>query len=103
MLFVRLGLVVGSLALVGAILWAMDGSGPFGEEVAWLISRPWGVVSLIDLYLCFAALSVVVWMVEKNKAVAVAVILPTFVLGGLIPALWMAWRLPDFARQLARP
>lgn len=102
MILIRALLAAGALALIGAIVWAVGGSGAFGDEVAWLVSRPWGVVSLIDLYLCFFALSVIVWLTEANKTLALAVILPTFVLGGLVPALWLVWRAPLIARRLSR-
>jgi hypothetical protein len=63
------------------------------EAINWLISEPWGVVSLVDLYLSFFFVAVLIWCLETNKAIALVFILPLPFLGHVWSAVWMVWRL----------
>lgn len=99
MTFIRILSALGGLLLAASIVWAMmawDGS--FMEAINWLISEPWGVVSLIDLYLGFFLVAVLIWVLEPNKAIALLFILPLPFIGNVWPAVWVAWRLAALAR-----
>jgi hypothetical protein len=85
---------LGGLILTAAIVWAiLTADQSLGEAIAWLTSEPWGVVSLIDLYLGFFLIAVLIWLLEPNKIIALAFILPLPFLGNVWAAAWVAWRL----------
>ena len=70
------GLVVtatGSLVMFVVIAWAISATtGSFGEQITWLLSNPWGVVSLVDLYVGFTVFSMWIWFREGSKVAAAA-------------------------------
>ena len=100
MTFIRILSALGGLALLGAIIWAvMTADQSLGEAIAWLTSEPWGVVSLVDLYLSFFFVAVLIWCLETNKAVALLFIIPLPFLGHVWSAVWMVWRLAALLRS----
>jgi len=85
---------LGGLVLLIAIVWAaMTANQSLAEAIAWLVSGPWGVVSLIDLYLGFLLIAGLIWVLEPNKIIALIFILPLPLIGNVWPAVWVAWRL----------
>ncbi|MCC5995288.1 MAG: hypothetical protein JJU18_02815 [Oceanicaulis sp.] len=99
MTLVRILSLLGGLVLLAAIIWAALTAGQsLNEAIAWLISGPWGVVSLIDLYLGFFFIGVLIWLLEPSKPVALLFILPLPILGNVWAAVWMAWRLAHVIR-----
>ena len=100
MTLIRILSALGGLALLAAIIWAvMTADQSLGEAVAWLVSEPWGVVSLVDLYLSFFFIAVLIWCLETNKAIALLFILPLPFLGHVWSAVWMVWRLAAMLRS----
>ena len=90
----RIIAALGAIALAFAIVWAgMTAGQTLSEAVGWLVSEPWGVVSLIDLYLGFVLIATLIWVFEPNKLIALAFILPLPILGNVWSAVWLAWRL----------
>lgn len=90
----RIIAALGALALALAIVWAsMTAGQSLSEAVGWLVSEPWGVVSLIDLYLGFVLIAILIWVFEPNKLIALVFILPLPILGNVWSAVWLAWRL----------
>ncbi|EAP89539.1 MAG: hypothetical protein CMH91_06955 [Oceanicaulis sp.] len=90
----RIIAALGAIALAFAIVWAgMTAGQSLSEAVGWLVSEPWGVVSLIDLYLGFVLIAILIWVFEPNKLIALAFILPLPILGNVWSAVWLAWRL----------
>jgi Protein of unknown function (DUF1475) len=59
--------VLGALAM-GAIITYAFVVGDFGGEGAVLLSMPWGIVSMVDLYVGFTLFSG--WIVFREKSVA---------------------------------
>jgi hypothetical protein len=99
MTLVRILSALGGLALLALIVWAMATAGQsLTEAIAWLISEPWGVVSLFDLYLGFFLIAVLIWVLEPNKAIALAFIAPLPLLGNVWAAVWVAWRIAKVVR-----
>ncbi|MCR9129249.1 MAG: hypothetical protein NXI12_06980 [Alphaproteobacteria bacterium] len=99
MTLIRILSALGGLILAAAIVWAILTAGQsLSEAVAWLTSEPWGVVSLIDLYLGFFLIGVAIWLFEPNKAIAVAFIAPLPFLGNVWAAIWFAWRIAAVLR-----
>lgn len=56
---------LGIIAMTGIILWAFI-SGDFASEGSKLLAMPWGIVSLVDLYVGFILFSM--WIVYREKA-----------------------------------
>ncbi|MEP0521514.1 MAG: DUF1475 family protein [Hyphomicrobiales bacterium] len=86
-------LVAGLLgvALTVLIVWAIA-VGDFGAAGDFLLQKPWGVVTLTDLYIGFILSAAVIYIVETNKITAVIWLLPIFVLGNVVTAAWLALR-----------
>ena len=94
MVFIRILALIGAIILTVSIFWAMETAGQsLGEAIAWLTSNPWGVVSLIDLYLSFFLIAVLIWVLEPNKLIALVFIVPLPFIGGLWPAVWLVSRI----------
>jgi hypothetical protein len=87
--------------LTGTIIWAF-GAASFWESFGRIIADPWGVVSLVDLYVGFIVASILIFMIERGGVIAWAVIIPTFFLGNVVTALWLAWRAPQLLALLKR-
>ena len=62
--------IIGLLVMTIAILYAFA-FGNFVVEGAWITSHPWGIVSLVDLYVGFAIFSM--WIVYREKSLAMAI------------------------------
>ncbi len=82
---------IGFVILAGSIVWAFTAA-PFWESVDLVVSNPWGVVMLIDLYLGFFIFAVVIARFEPNRGLAVALIAAMPFLGNVVPLGWLAWR-----------
>jgi len=66
---------LGAVAMFSVIAWALSTSlaaGTSTAQVQWLISNPWGIVSLTDLYTGFTVFSLWIWFRESSKLAAAA-------------------------------
>ena len=63
--------LLGLLAMTGILIYAFT-QGDFGAEGSILTGMPWGIVSLVDLYVGFALFSA--WIVFREKAVLPSVV-----------------------------
>jgi len=63
--------LIGVLAMGGIITWAFA-SGNFSEEGGTLLSMPWGIVSMVDLYVGFTLFSC--WIIYREKSLARSVV-----------------------------
>lgn len=98
MTLARIGLIGLAAALVALILWAAANAS-FGASFAAISADPWGLVTLADLYLGFVVAGVIVALVEKPLAAALWFV-GFLVLGNVLVALWLAFRLPKIAAAL---
>jgi hypothetical protein len=96
----RLLLLILSLAFALLIIRAVM-TGDFRAEGAWLMSHPWGLVSLADLYIGFLISSVMIACFEKPKHAALW-ILPIPFLGNVWTIIWLVLRLPALRVRLRR-
>lgn len=71
---------IGLLAMTAALLNGFI-NGNFGEDGGELLSNPWGIVSLVDLYVGFVLFSIWIAFREKNVLVAILWIILMMVLG----------------------
>lgn len=93
---VLIGLAVGFAAMIA---WAAT-SADLSASWRAVIADPWGLVMIVDLYFGFALIAAVIWLVERNRLIALAFIIPMLGLGNLVPALWMAWRVGQWLPAL---
>jgi hypothetical protein len=63
--------LVGLLAMTGILIYGFT-IGDFSAEGARLLAMPWGIVSLVDLYVGFALFSG--WIVFREKALLPSII-----------------------------
>jgi hypothetical protein len=63
--------LLGLLAMTGILIYGFT-VGNFSSEGATLVAMPWGIVSLVDLYVGFALFSC--WIVFREKAILPSVI-----------------------------
>jgi hypothetical protein len=79
-----LGVIAMTVALINGFV-----QGDFGTEGSWIISNPWGIVSLVDLYVGFILFAMWMFYREKSKISAVIWIVLLMVLGFFIGALYV--------------
>lgn len=79
--------LIGLLAMTGVLIYAFS-TGNFSQEGSQLLSMPWGIVSLVDLYVGFTLFSI--WIVYREKAIVPTIlwILLMMVLGFWTGALY---------------
>jgi hypothetical protein len=89
------------VALSAGIIWAgyVRDANLLSEGAA-LLAMPWGFVTLLDLYAGFVLYAVLVFAFEPRKVVALVWVLPVFVLGNLVMAAWVIFRLPGVLKRL---
>lgn len=92
-------LVLLAIGFCSLIAWAFLNAS-FGDSFAVITTDPWGLVTLVDLYLGFILISGIIWAFEGTSVKAVLWILPTFFLGNFWPAIWLAFRLPEIVQRL---
>jgi Protein of unknown function (DUF1475) len=85
--------------LSGLIVWATL-SGGFLDTLHLLLERPWGVVTLVDLYVGFIATSLLMLVFEGRTMRAAVLILLLFLMGNVVTALWVAFRLAPYLQRL---
>ncbi len=79
-----LGLFAMSAVLLNGFI-----NGNFGQDGGELLSNPWGIVSLVDLYVGFALFSIWIALREKNVLTSVIWILLMMVLGFFTGSLYV--------------
>ena len=82
---------LGFALLAGSILWAFSAA-PFWPSVAIITANPWGVVTLIDLYLGFFIFAIIIWRFEPSRPLAIGMIALMPILGNVVPLAWLVWR-----------
>ncbi len=88
---IRIICALGFLLMTGAILWAF-GQAPFWPSVSAIMANPWGVVTVIDLYLGFLVFAIVIHRFEPNRMLALALIVALPILGNVVSLGWLAIR-----------
>lgn len=103
----RAAIGIFGLALLGLLVWAalsmQDLHGSFMDQLAVVTTLPWGVVSLVDLYVGFLLFAVLVFLTERSWVVAALWAVPVFIVGNIWAALWFVVRMPHLAKQLSKP
>lgn len=71
MKLIRLISALGTLSMTGILVYAFT-VGDFTGEGSKLLSMPWGIVSMVDLYVGFILFSI--WIVYRERSLPVAII-----------------------------
>ena len=79
-----LGLFAMSAVLLNGFI-----NGDFGQDGGELLRNPWGIVSIVDLYVGFALFSIWIAIREKNTLAAVIWIILMMVLGFFTGSLYV--------------
>jgi hypothetical protein len=79
---------LGALAMTLALLNGFI-AGDFGQDGAQLLANPWGIVSLVDLYVGFVLFSMWIAFRETNLLLAVVWIVLMMVLGFFTGAVYV--------------
>jgi Protein of unknown function (DUF1475) len=102
----RIATGVLALLLIAAIVWAVSQTGSLSDfryETEALLEQPWGLVSLVDLYVGLAMIAMIMVLTERSFVAGALWALPLFVLGNVWTAIWLLLRLPSLAERLSRP
>jgi hypothetical protein len=91
MIFTRVLVLTGAALLAGLIVWAAM-SAPFWASFKTITAMPWGLVTLVDLYLGFICAAILVLILERERMIAVLVITLMLVLGNIVTAFWLVLR-----------
>lgn len=67
----KLVALLGLLAMTGILFYAFT-QGNFSKEGSQLLSMPWGIVSLVDLYTGFSLFSI--WIIYREKSLLRALV-----------------------------
>lgn len=86
-------------AFAATIFWAVT-TGDFAAEGNWLVTNPWGIVSLVDLYLGFLLSAIIIAGFERKRSVALFWLVPLPFLGNVWTLVWFALRLPALWKRL---
>jgi hypothetical protein len=79
---------LGALAMTVVLIYGFT-AGNFSEDGALILANPWGIVSLVDLYVGFALFSVWIVFREKNVILAVTLVVLMMVFGFLTGAVYL--------------
>lgn len=90
-----------SFGLLAMILWAF-GEAPFWASFSLIVNNPWGLVTLVDLYLGFAVISALLIAVEGFSVRAILWIVALLCLGNVVSAFWIAFRGYRFLELMRR-
>lgn len=79
-----LGIIAMTVALINGFV-----QGDFGTEGSWIIANPWGIVSLVDLYVGFVLFAMWIYYRESSWIQRIFWISTLMILGFFIGALYV--------------
>jgi Protein of unknown function (DUF1475) len=86
------------IGLAALIIFAMA-TGDFWLAGRWLMSDPWGLTTMADLYLGFAISALIIALYERSW-IAILWIFPLPILGNVWTVIWLAMKLPQLNARL---
>ncbi|PKM64758.1 MAG: hypothetical protein CVU96_01215 [Firmicutes bacterium HGW-Firmicutes-20] len=81
---------LGILAMTAALVYGFT-MGDFGADGALILTNPWGIVSLVDLYTGFVLFSMWIYFRESNILVAILWIVAMMILGFFTGAVYVLY------------
>lgn len=91
MIVARILAFLGGLILLAAIARAATQADIF-VSFAMISADPWGLVAIVDLYLGFLLMAVVIQVFEGHAIRALLWIIPLVLFGNIVAALWLIVR-----------
>ncbi|MDP2814401.1 MAG: DUF1475 family protein [Erysipelotrichaceae bacterium] len=82
--------IIGVLAMTAALIYGFT-VGDFGADGALILSNPWGIVSLVDLYTGFVLFSMWIYFRESNLLISILWIIAMMVLGFFTGAVYVLY------------
>ena len=99
----RIFLCAIALLLAACIVWAgFIANSHLFDDGGKILEEPWGVVTMVDLYVGFTVAGLIILIVEPNKWVGAAWAAPIFILGNVVTAVWLVVRAPLLVAKFAR-
>lgn len=98
----RLTAVILGLAFAASLVWGFAQGGSVVPLLDVMLAEPWGVVTLADLYLGFVLAAGLILVLEPGRPAGLAWALAVILLGNLVTAAWIAFRLPAAVERLRR-
>lgn len=80
---------LGVAAMSAALFYGFT-AGDFFKDGSVILNNPWGIVSMVDLYVGFTLFSMWIFFREKNKLVSIIWIMSIMILGFFSGALYTA-------------
>lgn len=87
------------LGFAATLVWGFMTGGSVVPLLDIMLTRPWGVVTLADLYLGFVLFAGLVLVLEPRRAAGLAWAVAIVLLGNVVTALWVVLRLPAVLAQ----
>lgn len=88
------------LAFAGSIIWGFADGRSVVPLLEIMLAEPWGVVTLADLYLGFVLVAGIIILLEPNRTTGIAWGASVVILGNVITAAWIVFRLPGVLARL---
>lgn len=102
----RIAVGVMGAVLLAVLIWAIGQTGTlenFGYEFLALLDQPWAVATLVNLYIGYGLIAVIMMLAERSFIAGALWALPMLVIGNLWSVVWLLLRLPTLAERLSRP
>lgn len=95
--------VVLGLSIVWAAMSSGDLHGSIWQQGGVILTLPWGIVAMLDLYVGFALMAMIMMLAERSFISGFLFALPLLLLGNVWAAIWLIIRLPSLSRRLTAP
>jgi hypothetical protein len=90
--FSKIITILGTFTMGAALIYGFS-AGTLSQDGAALVKMPWGLVSLIDVYVGFILFCGWIFYREKNLFIAIILFLLVMVLGNFITSAYALWAL----------
>ncbi len=88
------------LAFGASLIWGFADGSSVVPLLTLMLAEPWGVVTLADLYLGFVLFAGLVLVLEHSKLTGILWAIAIVLLGNIITAAWIVFRLPGVLQRL---
>jgi len=88
------------LAFGASLVWGFAEGGSVVPLLEIMLAEPWGVVTLADLYLGFVLAAGIILVLEPSRVTGLVWAVAVVVLGNIITAAWIVFRLPGAIEKL---
>ena len=88
------------LAFGASLVWGFAEGGSVVPLLEIMLAEPWGVVTLADLYLGFVLAAGIILVLEPSRMTGLVWAVAVVVLGNIITAAWIVFRLPGAIEKL---